>query len=539
MDARTQYVLERHDPPLSEQDAFQLVRQTVKTGRIDLALELLTILREQGLRGRIRANEASLLMDRLELEAAADLLADCPDAPPFHSVWSRLRSFEAFTGPGWQPDGLRHPESLIRMAVKQYVGNVTSDVCHNPPLIVLVGISLARGGLEVQLTRLAALLSCAGFAVRVLQDDRSQENPGLRRVLKRAGVPVESWKDFAPADHTLSQHAVNLMRALDQPSSFHGLDAALKHYRPTVVHVMGAPSILSTVAIVATRAGAQRIILSARNQSPAHHTVAALFQRKKIIDRAILEQVLQRPDVSLVTNSRAGLASYRDWLPSLPATSTVTWNIVDVAQVEREAADNIHPPWPKEAVVVGGAFRVTRTKRPGLWLEVARLVARQRPDVHFAICGAGDLDDSAIALAKKIPNFHFLGFQSPSAPWIASFDTLLMTTAMEGLPNAALEAQALGVPVVASDVGGNAETFINGVTGYLVTDINDPGAYADAVLASLTLNRDETTATACRDHINHHFGAVAHLQCLLPLYGIDPKDHPIDEIRWKKISAAR
>lgn len=539
MDTLTRHVLDRQDPPLSEQDAFQLVRQTIVAGRIDLALELLVILREQGFRGRTRAQEASLHMDRLEPEAAADLLADCPAAPPFHSVWSRLRSFEAITGPGWHPEGFRHPESLIRMAVRQYVGSETSDVRHDPPLIVLVATSLARGGLEVQLTRLAALLSCAGFAVRVLQDDRSQENPGLRRVLKRAGVPVESWKDFAPADHTLSPAAVHLMRVLDQPPSFHGLDAALKHYRPTVVHVMGAPNVLSTVALVATRSGARHIILSARNQSPVHHTNAALFQRRKIIDRVILEQVLQRPDVSLVTNSRAGLASYRDWLPSLPATSTVTWNIVDVAQAEREAADSIHPPWPKGAVVVGGAFRMTRTKRPGLWLEVARLVARQRPDLHFAICGAGDLDDSAIALAKKIPNFHLLGFQSPAAPWIASFSTLLMTTAMEGLPNACLEAQALGVPVVASDVGGNAETFVTGVTGYLVTDIDDPGAYADAVLASLALNRNESTATACRDHINRHFGAVAHLQCLLPLYGIDPGDHPIDEIRWKKISAAR
>jgi len=44
-----------------------------------------------------------------------------------------------------------------------------------------------------------------------------------------------------------------------------------------------------------------------------------------------------------------------------------------------------------------------------------------------------------------------------------------MTSSIEGLPNVLIEAQAMGVPVVTTDVGGASETFIDGVTGHLVS----------------------------------------------------------------------
>ena len=47
-------------------------------------------------------------------------------------------------------------------------------------------------------------------------------------------------------------------------------------------------------------------------------------------------------------------------------------------------------------------------------------------------------------------------------------DVVLLTSRHEGLPNVLLEAQSLGVPVVAPDVGGTGETIANGVTGWAV-----------------------------------------------------------------------
>ena len=45
---------------------------------------------------------------------------------------------------------------------------------------------------------------------------------------------------------------------------------------------------------------------------------------------------------------------------------------------------------------------------------------------------------------------------------------LLLTSCFEGMPNVLMEAQALGLPVVASNVGGVPDCMIDGETGYLV-----------------------------------------------------------------------
>jgi glycosyltransferase involved in cell wall biosynthesis len=60
----------------------------------------------------------------------------------------------------------------------------------------------------------------------------------------------------------------------------------------------------------------------------------------------------------------------------------------------------------------------------------------------------------------------------------------MLSSRTEGLPNAVIEAQAAGVPVVAFDVGGVAETMIPGETGLLVKDLT-AGALAAAVLGAL------------------------------------------------------
>jgi glycosyltransferase involved in cell wall biosynthesis len=110
--------------------------------------------------------------------------------------------------------------------------------------------------------------------------------------------------------------------------------------------------------------------------------------------------------------------------------------------------------------------------------------------------------------------------QTSVVPWYDLMDVVLLTSAFEGSPNICLEAQALGIPVVATDAGGAGETFLPDRTGLLVQNSAGPGEIADAVVRVL---RDDgwarAAAAAGREHAIAYFGMDRMLVETARLYG--------------------
>jgi glycosyltransferase involved in cell wall biosynthesis len=77
-----------------------------------------------------------------------------------------------------------------------------------------------------------------------------------------------------------------------------------------------------------------------------------------------------------------------------------------------------------------------------------------------------------------------LGNRSDVPDLLASFDVFAFPSRFEGLCVAVIEAQAAGVPVVATAVGGIRETVVDGETGFLVP-VGDAEALADRILRVL------------------------------------------------------
>ena len=105
------------------------------------------------------------------------------------------------------------------------------------------------------------------------------------------------------------------------------------------------------------------------------------------------------------------------------------------------------------------------------------------PDVHMCIVGDGPRERELRALAGApglAPRVHLLGFRRNIYDYIAYCDVLLMPSLHEGLPYTLLEAMALGVPTIASRVGGLAEVLEDEVTALLV-EPRDAAALAAAV----------------------------------------------------------
>src|SRR5205085_9548154 len=86
---------------------------------------------------------------------------------------------------------------------------------------------------------------------------------------------------------------------------------------------------------------------------------------------------------------------------------------------------------------------------------------------------------------------HLPGFQQNVSTWMQAFDVLVNCSDTEGIPNAILEAMAIGTPVVATSVGGVPALIRDGETG-LLTPPADPPALSKAlirVLQDLSLAR--------------------------------------------------
>ena len=152
---------------------------------------------------------------------------------------------------------------------------------------------------------------------------------------------------------------------------------------------------------------------------------------------------------------------------------------------------------PNDGVIIGWMARVTSVKNPFLALEVAV----QLPETLFVIAGGGDLLSAVSASAP--PNVKVIGWADASAMWSA-VDMVLSTSDNEGMPIALIEAQLMGLPVVATDVGSNEEVIENGYTGFVVAKDRDL-----LVTALMQLINDrrlrEAMGASARERSSQHF----------------------------------
>jgi glycosyltransferase involved in cell wall biosynthesis len=136
-----------------------------------------------------------------------------------------------------------------------------------------------------------------------------------------------------------------------------------------------------------------------------------------------------------------------------------------------------------DGFVIGWAGRLTAIKRP---LDLVRTAARIDGSV-LVLAGDGELRGEVETLARDSGvDARFLGYVDDLGRWYASFDAFLLTSQNEGAPVVAIEAQAAGVPVVATDAGGTRTVVDDGETGFVVP-IGDVKGLADR----LTQLRDD------------------------------------------------
>jgi glycosyltransferase involved in cell wall biosynthesis len=172
--------------------------------------------------------------------------------------------------------------------------------------------------------------------------------------------------------------------------------------------------------------------------------------------------------------------------------------------------DMAAPALPRhaEALRVGMIARMNeRCKNHAGFLRIAALVHQQMPQVQFVLVGDGplrcELEQQAASLGLG-DRISFLGDRRDIPAILASLDLAVLTSDSESLPNAILEAMGARLPVVAYDVGGNAE-LVNDQRGVLVARGNESG-FAGAIqhLLSDESLRTQRGGNACR-FVQEHY----------------------------------
>nr|MBI3613025.1 glycosyltransferase [Nitrospirota bacterium] len=160
------------------------------------------------------------------------------------------------------------------------------------------------------------------------------------------------------------------------------------------------------------------------------------------------------------------------------------------------------------AVVIGVVANLRLVKGLENLIRVVPSVCQVREKTHFVIVGEGPLEDglrrqaAALGVTEKIT---FAKGCMEARPYLQAFDIGVLCSLSEGFSNSILEYMAVGLPVVATCVGGNKEQVNDGVTGLLVPP-GDSRALAGALVTLLKEDKlRETMAENARRYCLQQF----------------------------------
>lgn len=167
---------------------------------------------------------------------------------------------------------------------------------------------------------------------------------------------------------------------------------------------------------------------------------------------------------------------------------------------------------------IGFVGRLSPEKAPDRFVAMAKLLG----DVgSFHVFGDGPMRTELMQSAGSAVTWHGM-VTDPGAIWPA-LDLLVMPSRAEGLPMAALEALAAGIPVVATNVGDLATVIGDGAAGWLVEAGPDEAVVAGLAAAvmgwlSLTPPARDALRQAAHAHGARHFGLDQGLDRILAAY---------------------
>jgi len=135
-----------------------------------------------------------------------------------------------------------------------------------------------------------------------------------------------------------------------------------------------------------------------------------------------------------------------------------------------------------DCVCFGIIARLNKEKRHTDFIEAAKIAHKKIQNTKFFIVGDGLEKDTILKASEGSEDFIIItGARRDIPDVLRSIDCFVLCSEVESLPLSIREAMSMGLPVIATDVGGVREAVIQGITGLVVPSKN-PGLLAAAMI---------------------------------------------------------
>jgi len=339
---------------------------------------------------------------------------------------------------------------------------------HSPPDVLFVIPSMEVGGTELHVASIAGALTTRGWKVAVY----SAADGPVTRLLQANNVrlilppPARELFDKLPGSGIFGLAAIAL----------HLLGVLLKQ-RPQVVHFFLPGAYLAGAPLA--------IVARSRVRVMSRRSLNRYQSRSRLV--APFERWLHRYMTAVLGNSRSVMKELEAEGVNAGRLGLI-YNGLDLARVPSVSREQVRaalgiPEASLVLIIVANlipykghldlveALGHAACKIPGDW----RLLVVGRDD------GAGAAT-RALAVSRGIAQkIVYLGSRDDVSELLRASDIGLLASHQEGFSNAVIEGMSAGLPMVVTDVGGNAEAVVDCETGIVVPP-HDPAAFAEAIV---------------------------------------------------------